>query len=96
MAERVSLAELQARFRLQFVETARTRLTRARASAQESDLATVALELHILAGEAALLAFTECVRCAHAAEALARSGEGRRCREALEPMSAAIEAVATV
>jgi hypothetical protein len=88
------LDELRARFRTRFVETARGRVKRARELAMDSDLASVAVELHSLAGEASLLEYVDCARCARAAEQLARSGEGRRCKDALEPLAEAIEAVA--
>jgi hypothetical protein len=86
------LDELRARFKLRFLVTARARLARTRAP--DVDMGAVAAELHSLAGEAALLEFTECAGLARAAERHARAGELRSCRESLDAIERALDAIA--
>jgi HPt (histidine-containing phosphotransfer) domain-containing protein len=83
------LDELRERFKQRFLDTARARIARTRTA--DGDMGSAASEMHGLAGEAALLEYVECARLARAAEAHARAGEGRKCKEAIDALATAVE-----
>jgi HPt (histidine-containing phosphotransfer) domain-containing protein len=87
------LEELRSKFRGRFIETARARIARTRGP--DADSGVLVSELHALAGEASLLEFAECARLAREAEQHARAGEGRKCREVVNALAAAIETLAS-
>jgi len=86
------LDELRARFKQRFIETARARIARTRSV--DGDMGTAASEMHGLAGEAALLEYAECAKLARAAEGHARAGEGRKCKEVVDDLEAAVDGLA--
>jgi HPt (histidine-containing phosphotransfer) domain-containing protein len=89
------IEDLQARFLPQFVALARTRLATCRAAVEGSDPAarvTMVRDLHTVAGEAGLLALTEAMELARAAEVLAKAGDPGL-PAALERLALAIEAL---
>jgi hypothetical protein len=85
------LEEIRARFRARFIESARARLTKARASGVAAAL--VASEMHALAGEASLLEFGDCATLARSGEALARAGRLDECAQVLASLAEAVEAL---
>jgi HPt (histidine-containing phosphotransfer) domain-containing protein len=97
------IEEIRARFLPRFLDTARGRLARARdavANPKAAEPATVAHEIHALAGEAALLELEEVARLARGAEQAARkwtaTGEGddvEGCRVALVALEDAVSRV---
>jgi HPt (histidine-containing phosphotransfer) domain-containing protein len=88
------IEELRAQFRDRFIDSARSHLARARTAAVDADLAVIATELHALAGEAALLEFTDCARFARAGENHARAGETRQCDDVMDSLTKAIDVIA--
>jgi hypothetical protein len=85
------LEEIRAKFRARFIESARARVSKARAPGAAA--AVVASEMHALAGEASLLEFGDCATLARSGEALARAGRLDECGEVLASLAAAVEAL---
>ncbi len=97
------IGELQERFLPRFLETAKSRLARARALLAESDAPSLARELHALAGEAKMLdlhAITEAVCRAEASTRTWSDGPGddpkAACCESLDAVGAALLSLAPV
>ena len=85
------LDDLRAKFRTRFLETARQRLVRVRSP--QADSGVMASELHSLAGEASILEYDDCAELAKSAERHARAGEARKCRDVIDALAKAVDAI---
>jgi HPt (histidine-containing phosphotransfer) domain-containing protein len=96
------IEELRAKFLTRFLDSAKSRLERARGGLGEGDRSVVMHEMHALAGEAAILELQEVAKAARGAEQHARkwvasdtTSDEDRTRMALGDVETAVAALTT-
>ena len=88
-------ADLRARFMPRFVEVARARLEKMSALlADPAKTGQVAVELHTVAGEAAMLGLTELADTARSAEIAAHHGDTSAARRGVQALGQQVESLA--